>query len=36
LHRTDTIAALVRSGVRVDCARLTNPEVDLADVYPTR
>jgi 3-phenylpropionate/trans-cinnamate dioxygenase ferredoxin reductase subunit len=34
--RTDTIAALVRSGVRVDRARLVNPDVDLADVYPPR
>jgi 3-phenylpropionate/trans-cinnamate dioxygenase ferredoxin reductase subunit len=30
---TDTIAALVRSGVRVNRARLVNPEVDLAEVH---
>jgi 3-phenylpropionate/trans-cinnamate dioxygenase ferredoxin reductase subunit len=29
---TDAIAALVRSGVRVDRAKLVDPEVDLADV----
>ncbi len=30
---TDTIAAMVRSGVRVNRGRLVNPEVHLAEVH---